>query len=458
MKNFYLAFLILFFSSTALAQSEFWGVNTTGGASNWGTIYKMDFDGSDYTVMHDFDFTYGGTPMGSLAMASDGNLYGTCYDGGSWASCTIYRIDPTSGVFTHLWDFDITTGDFPMGGVVDYDNKMYGFAWSGGTSMVGVIYYWDYVAGTYAVAHNFNGTDGSSIYSEPLLIGSKLYGAASSGGAYSVGCIFEFDIATSTMTTLHSFNSVDGSTPMGGLILADNGKLYGMTSTGGADNLGVIYSYDPATATFDAVYDFATTEGNSPTGRLLQGADGLLYGMTSVHNGASTGTIFSFDPITENISWLHTFDGANGGAPSGDLAQYGDVLYGVTSSGGSSNGGTHFQYNLTSDLFTKTRDLDATTGTNPTYGNYILLGVDPSEIDETQTSALRLYPTVSDGNITLSDFTNGTLRVTDLSGKICHSELLTGPSANVNLDVSAGTYLWQFNDGTSGQSGKLVIR
>lgn len=38
-----------------------------------------------------------------------------------------------------------------------------------------------------------------------------------------------------------------GSYPLGGLVLAASGKLYGVTATGGAFDAGVIFEYDPAT-------------------------------------------------------------------------------------------------------------------------------------------------------------------------------------------------------------------
>ncbi len=458
MKHFFLTLILAIGSSLTFAQSEFWGVNSSGGANAWGTIYKMDFDGSNYTVMHNFDFTYGGTPMGNLVKASDGNLYGTCFDGGSWASCTIYRIDPTSGVFTHLWDFDIATGDFPMGGMVDYNNKVYGCSWSGGTGGAGVIYYWDYVLNSYGTVHDFNGTDGSSLIGEPLLVGTKLYGTASGGGSFAAGTLFEFDIPTSSFGTLHEFNGTEGSAPEGGLILADDGKLYGMTKQGGtADDGGVLYSYDPSGSTFEVLYEFDPAAGYGPRGKLLEGSDGLLYGLTASQT-ASNGHLFSFDRSTGNITWLHSFSSTDGSTPYGDLAEFGNTLYGVTYAGGATNDGVHFKYDLISGTYTKTRDLDASTGTKPMYGNYILLGVDPSKIEEQHISSVRLYPTVSDGNINLSDFTSGTLQVTDLSGKVFFSSALTGPATSIDLELSAGAYLWHFEDGVSQRSGKLVIR
>jgi len=43
-----------------------------------------------------------------------------------------------------------------------------------------------------------------------------------------------------------------GQYPLGSLMPASNGLLYGMTNQGGANNLGVIFSFDPANPTYPA--------------------------------------------------------------------------------------------------------------------------------------------------------------------------------------------------------------
>jgi uncharacterized repeat protein (TIGR03803 family) len=206
-----LLFGILGFSllSSTAQTPALWGVTAQGGSSGWGTIYKMDIDGSNYTVMHNFDYTEGGTPMGSLVLAGDGNLYGSCYDGGIYGSCTVYRIDPNTGVFTHLWDMGgagASWADFPMGGMVEYNSGLYGCASNGS------IYRWDYVLNqdtdAYFISDYVN--EGSYLIAEPILIGDKLYSAAQSNGLNTVGTLFQYDITLDVFTVLHHFDNVTG--------------------------------------------------------------------------------------------------------------------------------------------------------------------------------------------------------------------------------------------------------
>ncbi len=54
-----------------------YGLTIAGGANGWGTFFKVALDGSNFTVLYNFDgVTDGGAPENGLVMASDGNFYG----------------------------------------------------------------------------------------------------------------------------------------------------------------------------------------------------------------------------------------------------------------------------------------------------------------------------------------------------------------------------------------------
>ena len=63
----------------------------------------------------------------------------------------------------------------------------------------------------------------------------------SSGGANSAGVIFQFDSVSNTCVTKYDFDGIHGSSPYGSLLQASNGKMYGVTSGGGANNFGVVF-------------------------------------------------------------------------------------------------------------------------------------------------------------------------------------------------------------------------
>jgi uncharacterized repeat protein (TIGR03803 family) len=89
-----------------------------------------------------------------------------------------------------------------------------------------------------------------------------------------------------TENVLHNFaGGSDGSNPYGGLIADASGALYGMTSQGGASNLGVVFKLTPVSGQSawneTILYAFkGGTDGATPYGGLLLGRRGVLYGVT----------------------------------------------------------------------------------------------------------------------------------------------------------------------------------
>ena len=140
---------------------------------------------------------------------------------------------------------------------------------------------------------------------------------------------------------IHAFDTPPRS-PLGGLVQAGDGSLYGTTSFGGAR--GTIYRIDPA-GQVSVVHRF--TSGRYPSEGLITGNDGALYGTTRSGGSGGAGTVFRFDPATRMLRTLHAFTGLTGGSsPAGPLMQASDgMLYGVTESGGAGGGGTIFRVN-----------------------------------------------------------------------------------------------------------------
>lgn len=83
---------------TVDAAGNVYGTAFMGGAFNAGIVYKLSQSAGTWseTILHSFNNEGGdGTnPAGSLVLDSDGNLYGTTYEGGSSGDGTIFEITP----------------------------------------------------------------------------------------------------------------------------------------------------------------------------------------------------------------------------------------------------------------------------------------------------------------------------------------------------------------------------
>ena len=168
----------------------------------------------------------------------------------------------------------------------------------------------------------------------PVLYGVTQGGPGNSptlNNLFHEGTIFKFNLLE---TTTHNFTGKpDGSFPEFGMTEANNGLLYGITLQGGADTDGIIYSYDVSNDSEAILYTFrGDTDGRYPSGGFLQASDGLLYCMTGRGGLNDGGTLFSFDPATNQKKVLHQFGGAGDVINPGGcklLQASNGLLYGV---------------------------------------------------------------------------------------------------------------------------------
>lgn len=152
-----------------------------------------------------------------------------------------------------------------------------------------------------------------------------------------------------TVTYLHIFGvePSDGAQPNGPLLHASDGNFYGTTRAGGANRCfdqdefcGAIFRLTPGGAE-TVVYSFgaSVSDGVRPTGPLIQGKDGALYGMTTSGGAYGWGTVFKIT-LGGDYTVLHSFGASSldGNRPLGSLLEASDGnFYGTTVGGGSSD-------------------------------------------------------------------------------------------------------------------------
>ena len=124
-------------------DGNYYGTTEMGGAGpGYGTIFRMTPTGGVrviYTFCKQLGLCADGFEPSSLALASDGNLYGTTAGGGANSFGTLFRIT-TSGTFTSLYSFGAAVGETPTGLMQDTNGLLYGSAVYGSTYGYGAIY------------------------------------------------------------------------------------------------------------------------------------------------------------------------------------------------------------------------------------------------------------------------------------------------------------------------------
>jgi len=167
-----------------------------------------------------------------------------------------------------------------------------------------------------------------------------LYGTTNGGGANQRGTVFEMTLK-GALTTLHSFNGIDGSNPMGGLVQAANGDFYGTTGGGGAYGSGTVFKMTAA-GSLTTLYSFcsasACADGQDPVAALVQGTNANFYGVAALGGINSQGTVFEITPegkLTTLYAFCSLTNCADGSEPQSSLVQAIDGnFYGTTYRGG----------------------------------------------------------------------------------------------------------------------------
>jgi len=248
-------------------DGNFYGTTTEGGNGSVGTIFKITAAGVYSVIKHLNAATDGASPQGSLVQGTDGFLYGMTNSGGANTGGTVFKMNFSGSSFTVLRALAYATdGANPEGNLIQgTDGSFYGLT-NNNSRMFKVT-----SAGAFTVLHTFiSGTEGS--YPVGSLVQGKdgnFYGTTSSGGTNSSGTIFKITPSGTLNVLKHLNGTTDGKTPKGNLVQTADGNFYGMTSTGGNNSVGTLFKITPSgTYTVLRHFDMALDGGN-PYGSLI---------------------------------------------------------------------------------------------------------------------------------------------------------------------------------------------
>ena len=356
-------------------SGDFYGTTGNGGSAGSGCVFKLTTGGT-LTILHNFgdgSVTNDGNAPNGLLLASDGNYYGTTYDGGAGQG-VVYKMTP-AGTVTILHSFGdgsvANDGAYPSCVLIESGGLLYGTTVAGGAELpagnLGTVFSIS-TTGTYAVLHRFLNADGANPYAG-LVDGQDgfFYGLTYShgtvGGNVDVGTAYKIT-PSGTFTAIHGFlGGTDGAYPYAPLMLGSDGNLYGMTSAGGVNNYanghGTFFRMTKAGAV-TVLHAFSgqphallpnsnvPADGGMPISGLIQDSSGTIYGATSqggLYPGylPGNGSVFSYTS-SGIYSVIASFGVDAGKSPAASLlkSSNGD-LYGTTDMGGSASSGVVFR-------------------------------------------------------------------------------------------------------------------
>ena len=431
-KRLLLLTLVICSLFSAHAQNfSLWGMTEGGGSKFLGNIFKYNPGATSDSDVYDFAGWYGANPYGSLYQASDGLLYGMAYEGGPGSQNfgVAFSIDPVAGVLNAIYNFDSLHGSYPTGSFMQAsDGQLYGMTYYGGHKNYGVIFSYNISTQKDSVVFYFDSIHGR--WPNGTLLQAKdslLYGMTNGGGPLDDGVVFSFNIKTGQEKVLVNLTGTNGAWPIGDMVQAPNGLLYGMTNIGGTANKGVLFSYNPVTGKDSVKVNFSGANGQWPFGNVTVAWNGLLYGTTQAGGAHGLGAIFSYNTSTSKYTLLSSFDSVKQAAylPIGTMVQAPNgLLYGMTNSGGPGNNGAIFQFNTITNQDSIDTYFNGTNGQLPQYGSLIVRG-GPTGINSVtnmqQSACVYPNPFNSVATIRFSKPGKHYMDILDVTGKVLFS-------------------------------------
>ena len=362
------------------ADGYFYGTTYSGGASNFGTVFRITSLGTNFQIVASMEELKGSRPQAGVVEppVADGFLYTTCSAGGAKGFGTVFKVNRDSNGAPinpdNVASFNNSEGQTPLGGLVfGKDGLIYGAAEQGGAGGLGAIY--RVTPGiSLRGAASFFATDGSNPRAA-LTAGpdGTLYGTTYDGGASGDGTVFKL-APDGTFSNVASFTGGDGANPLSQLVVMADGTIFGTTYKGGSNGRGTFFRLTPD-GTIQPLIKFAATAaplGLNPRGALVRRGNDF-FGVTEKGGINNKGTLFKItvNPIgatpPATLTTLLEFSGVNGEFPFGGLTDgltngLDDFFYGTTTKGGANGFGTFFRLSA-AGTHTKLYDF---TDQNPT--------------------------------------------------------------------------------------------
>lgn len=263
-------------------NNALYGAALYGGSGNNGVIFKINTDGSGYSPVHIFKAGVDdGAHPHSGVLAVNNVFYGATAEGGKDGRGVIYKMNPDGSDFSVLYSFIKSTGHNPHCRLTlgSDGHTLYGTTKTGGGDGEGVVYGFDLTSSKYTVLHTFQKNKDNGYTTEHGFItrsNNRLFGMTHYGGANDKGIIYSLNEDSSDFKIIHSFGSgeKDGESPYGSLQLS-NGFLYGTTQAGGKDGRGTIFRIDTSGKKYEAILLFdKPTTGEYPIDNVIINNDG----------------------------------------------------------------------------------------------------------------------------------------------------------------------------------------
>jgi uncharacterized repeat protein (TIGR03803 family) len=321
-----------------LLGPSIYGITRLGGVKDWGVIFKCDTSGLDYSYLINIgSSTNGATPVGSLV--SDGeHIYGLTSSGGQYGKGVIYKLNTDGTEFSVMMHFKREHGYMEeRNTLVLSDSTLFWTSTNGGKFENGAIYSIRTNGEDFRSVFDFEGPNGSAPFGVLEIEDSVLYGVTNWGGAKQLGVIYKVKKDGSDFSVLKDLSAINYQ-PQGSVTL-DDSWLYGSAYDWITESTdGIIFKIKTDGSNFTKLLEFNMENGAFPREKLaVVGPD--IYGTTN-YGLEGNGQIFKISKDGSGFKKIVTLN------PRGSLTLYNNLLYGTTVNGGAYGYGSLYKINL----------------------------------------------------------------------------------------------------------------
>lgn len=346
-------------------------------ASQNGACLTIDPNVNKVEPVFYFGYSDEGTyPRQKLMKLKDGTILGTTAGGGRDGIGTIYEFHPDSRTIEKRTDIPFEAGSFLSCVLYEASNGLvYGFTYSYGSVYGGNVVSFDPKTNNITILDTLVNTEhGKNMQGSCIEADSgRLFFVTNTGGPGGFGCLVEYNYILDTLITRNDFSeSTAGKYPQGSPALAPNGSIYGTTRRGGLYDDGTLYEYNPNTNQFLIRMTFSRSKtGAEPSGQLFCASNGLIYGTTTDGGNYSSGVFFEFNPVSRVYTIRGNFEyNFNEDVAVGQLMETTrGYIYGVCAGGGKEDDGVLYEYRPGTNSITRVFEFEKdVTGYRPYNG------------------------------------------------------------------------------------------
>lgn len=194
-------------NALVLSGSTLYGTTASGGSFDTGLVFRMNTDGTGFAVLRNFEAFVSGDaahPNGGLLLVG-GTLYGTTVNGGAGTFGTVFRINTNGTGYSVLKNFAFSDGASPGTSLAMAGSMLFGTTsgggWGGGTvfglrsnGMEHAVLKYFPPAIRNLGTDTYTNSDGARPQAGVLLSEGALYGTTYWGGGSGYGTVFKLDL------------------------------------------------------------------------------------------------------------------------------------------------------------------------------------------------------------------------------------------------------------------------